>query len=68
MGQVEDLQEEALLRQQEVLHDSSLLAGLQEDIGTLLEQASSHEQRISTVQVHVTVNMKSSSTCFSSEP
>lgn len=52
MGQVEDLQEEALLKQQEVLRNSSLLAGLQEDNGHLLEQASSHEHKISTVQVH----------------
>lgn len=52
MGKVVDLQEEALLRQQEVLQDSSLLAGLQEDIGHLLKKASSHEHKISTVQVH----------------
>ncbi|XP_070841484.1 TNF receptor-associated factor 5 [Chaetodon trifascialis] len=48
--QVEVLQEEALLRQQEVQTDSSLLAGLQKEIRPLLQQNSSHEHIVSTAQ------------------
>lgn len=52
LGQVEVLQEEVLLRQQEVQTDSLLLAGLQEDMGPLLQQNGSHECVISAVQVN----------------
>ncbi|XP_076584050.1 TNF receptor-associated factor 5 [Chaetodon auriga] len=48
--QVEVLQEEALLRQQEVQTDSSLLTGLQREIRPLLQQNSSHEHIVSTAQ------------------
>ncbi|XP_070684369.1 TNF receptor-associated factor 5 [Pempheris klunzingeri] len=48
--QVEVLQEEALLRQQEVQTDSLLLTGLQKEIRPLLQQNSSHEHIISTAQ------------------
>lgn len=50
-GQVEVLQEEALLRQQEVQTDSLVLAGLQKKIQPVLQQSSSHEHVISTAQV-----------------
>ncbi|KAK2817561.1 hypothetical protein Q5P01_025752 [Channa striata] len=48
--QVEVLQEEALLRQQEVQADSLLLAGLQKQVRPLLDQSSSHERIVSTAQ------------------
>ncbi|XP_036961915.1 TNF receptor-associated factor 5 isoform X1 [Acanthopagrus latus] len=48
--QVEVLQEEALLRQQEVQTDGLLLAGLQKDIRPLLQQNSSQEHTVSTAQ------------------
>nr|XP_046233053.1 TNF receptor-associated factor 5 [Scatophagus argus] len=48
--QVEVLQEEALLRHQEVQTDSLLLADVQEEIRPLLQQNSSHEHIISTAQ------------------
>lgn len=51
LGQVEVLQEEALLRQQEVQTDGLLLAGLQKDIRPLLQQNSSQEHTVSTAQV-----------------
>lgn len=52
LGQVEVLQEEALLRQQEVQTDGLLLAGLQKEIRPLLQQNSSHEHMVSTAQVN----------------
>lgn len=51
LGQVEVLQEEALLRQQEVQTDSLVFAGLQKEIRLLLQQNSSHEHLVSTAQV-----------------
>ncbi|XP_071359242.1 TNF receptor-associated factor 5 [Trachinotus anak] len=48
--QVGVLQEEALLRQQEVQTDSLLLAGLQKKIRPLLQQSSCHEHIVSTAQ------------------
>ncbi|XP_018545111.1 TNF receptor-associated factor 5 [Lates calcarifer] len=48
--QVGVLQEEVLLRQQEVQTDSLLLTGLQKKIRPLLQQSSHHENVISTAQ------------------
>nr|XP_020514021.1 TNF receptor-associated factor 5-like [Labrus bergylta]XP_020514022.1 TNF receptor-associated factor 5-like [Labrus bergylta]XP_020514023.1 TNF receptor-associated factor 5-like [Labrus bergylta]XP_020514024.1 TNF receptor-associated factor 5-like [Labrus bergylta] len=48
--QVEVLQEEALLRQQEVQVDGLHLAGLQKKIGPLQQQTSSHEHIVSAAQ------------------
>ncbi|KAM9363295.1 TNF receptor-associated factor 5 [Symphorus nematophorus] len=48
--QVEVLQEEALLRQQELQTDSLQLAGLQKDVIPLLQQNRSHEHIVSTAQ------------------
>lgn len=51
-GQVEVLQEEALLRQQEIQTDSLLLAGLQKKMRPLLQQNSNHEHIVCTAQVN----------------
>ncbi|XP_042341193.1 TNF receptor-associated factor 5 isoform X2 [Plectropomus leopardus] len=48
--QVEALQEEALLRQQEVQTDSLLLAGLHKKIRPLLQHSGSHEELVSAAQ------------------
>ncbi|CAJ1054168.1 TNF receptor-associated factor 5 isoform X1 [Xyrichtys novacula] len=48
--QVEVLQEEALLRQQEVQANSLLLTGLQKKIQPLLQQSSGHEHVVSAAQ------------------
>lgn len=52
VGQVEVLQEEALLKQQEVQTDNFLLAGLQKNIRPPLQQNSSLEHIVSTAQVN----------------
>uniref|UniRef100_A0A673CEQ3 TNF receptor-associated factor n=2 Tax=Sphaeramia orbicularis TaxID=375764 RepID=A0A673CEQ3_9TELE len=48
--QVELLQQEALLKQQEVHADSVLLTGLQNQTRPLLQKSNSHEHNVTTVQ------------------
>ncbi|XP_044199562.1 TNF receptor-associated factor 5 [Thunnus albacares] len=48
--QMDVLQEEALLRQQDVQTDTLLLAGLQKKIRPLLQQSNNHEHIVSTAQ------------------
>lgn len=52
LGQVEVLQEEALLRQRDANNDSLVVTGIQHQIRPLLKQSSSHEHIISAAQVN----------------